>query len=194
MPQQGFYGQPGVMPQPGMMPQQGFYGQPGVMPQQGMMPQPGVMPQPGMNPYLAGTVPGPAVSGPAVSGPAVSGHRTSSGRSRRRTSSSKQSGTPMVLFGVGLVAILTIAIGSYSYNTKSARAYRLYVKAQSCVNARNFDDGRQWMELALELDKKDEYVRYRSEIDVKQKKYEKAQRHQAAREEDDTSFYSSEEF
>ncbi len=102
---------------------------------------------------------------------------------------SVNSNSTIGLFCFGILVIITIALGFISWNSASSRANRLYIEAQAAVNCQNFDEGRRLAEQAIQLDKKDEYVRYRKDIDVKEKKYQKRLRHEKARAEEDEYYF-----
>lgn len=193
----GLYAQPGMMPQAGMMPN------PGMMPNGEAAPHGGVYAQPrtayipaetgaGEDPYakfsrMQGTGAGGNLD--FGSSPAASGSRsqTSSvrkpGASRKKGKSSSQMQaipTPVIL-GAFAVLILIFA-GIHSVNSDSGRAKQFHIDAMSAVNAGDFDRGRELIEMAIRLDPKEEYKRYQSQIDKKEKQSEMRRKRQEFRE------------
>jgi len=117
------------------------------------------------------------------------GNFSSASKNTSTRKNSANSNSAIGFFCFGALIIITVAIGAISWNSDASRARRFYIDSQSAVNRQDFDEGRRLADLAIQFDKKDEYVRYREQIDIKQKKYEKRLRHEAARaEEDDYSF------
>ena len=205
------HAQAAQMPQQAMDPAMFQHAQAAQMPQQAMDPMMFQQAQAAhqqmgqMNWQQAGSV--PAQSGfpgqaqgldfGAQSGVSSTGHFGQSSRGNfssasKNTSTRKNSAnsnSAIGFFCFGALIIITVAIGVISWNSDASRARRFYIDSQSAVNRQDFDEGRRLADLAIQFDKKDEYVRYREQIDIKQKKYEKRLRHEAARaEEDDYSF------
>lgn len=204
----GLYAQPGMMPHPSMMPNQG------MMPNGEAAPHGGVYAQPrtayiptetgaGEDPYarfsrMQGTGTGGGLdfsSSPTVSGsrPQTSSARKPGASRKKGKSSPQMQAIPMpVILGAFVVLILIFA-GIHSVNSDSGRAKQFHIDAMSAVNAGDFDRGRELIEMAIRLDPKEEYTRYRSQIDKKEKQSEmrrKRQEFREAEEEDDDLDFS----
>ena len=76
------------------------------------------------------------------------------------------------------------------HNSPRKQAERLYNRAVTAVNSYRYDEARKLLDLAIELDKQEMYVKYRADIDRKQKNHEYTVRHRKAREADDEDDYS----
>ncbi len=207
MPQPGMMpvqpqGMPGAVPgmdlnavMPGMTPgvAPGFYPQqPGIAPAQPQgMPQPQIqpetIPQPESGLDFGGGF-GSVSTSPRSATTSATRRKTNAGKSGSKTATRGKDNTPMILGGVVGVLLILVALGIYSGNTDTARAKKLYIEAQSAVNEYKFDRGRELMDRALALETTVEYENYRKSIDIKQKKYEKRLRHEAARQADDFDF------
>ncbi|MDO4628423.1 MAG: hypothetical protein Q4C70_04500, partial [Planctomycetia bacterium] len=191
--------QPGIMP--GMVPEMdpntaalrgvsGFQPQPEItsvqqlgMSQQQVQPEPISQPENGLD--FGATGFGTTSTSARTTTSPTARRKNTGGKSTSKTSARGKDNTPIVIGSVAGVILILIALGIYSGNTDTARAKKLYIEAQSAVNELNFDRGRELMDCALELETTVEYENYRKSIDIKQKKYEKRLRHEAARQADD---------
>jgi len=99
------------------------------------------------------------------------------------------SALPMILFGmVPMLALAFAALrkktpalifaGIHSVNSDSGRAKKLHIEAMSAVNSGDFERGRKLIEMAIQLDPQEEYVRYQEQIDKKEKQSEMRQKRQ----------------
>jgi len=122
---------------------------------------------------------GAASSGRASSGSRSAGAsaRRSTGASRKKTASNVPAIPMSVVIGAFVIMVLIFA-GIHSVNSDSGRAKKLHIEAMSAVNSGDFERGRKLIEMAIQLDPQEEYVRYQEQIDKKEKQSEMRQKRQ----------------
>ena len=111
-----------------------------------------------------------------------------SGASASRSKPQKKDNTPLIVAIAGGVVILMILLWNIGYNSPRRRAERLYNQAVTAVNSYRYDEARELLDLAIALDRQETYVKYRADIDRKQKNHEYTVRHRKAREAEDEEF------
>ncbi|MDO4858775.1 MAG: hypothetical protein Q4A17_12615 [Thermoguttaceae bacterium] len=154
-------------------------------------PQPAAGPAP-MDPFAFGSAPAPQPA-PPVNSYAPAPPRTSgghSGSSSSRSKAQKKDNTPLIIAIVAGVAILLLLLWNIGYNSPRKQAERLYNQAVTAVNSYRYDEARDLLDRAIALDKQETYVKYRADIDRRQKNHEYTERHRKARESDDYDDYS----
>ena len=154
-------------------------------------PQPAPGPAP-MDPFAFGSAPAPQPA-PPVNSYAPAPPRTSGGHSGSSSSHSKaqkKDNTPLIIAIVAGVAILLLLLWNIGYNSPRKQAERLYNQAVTAVNSYRYDEARDLLDRAIALDKQETYVKYRADIDRRQKNHEYTERHRKARESDDYDDYS----
>ena len=154
-------------------------------------PQPAAGPAP-MDPFAFGSAPAPQPA-PPVNSYAPAPPRTSgghSGSSSSRSKAQKKDNTPLIIAIVAGVAILLLLLWNIGYNSPRKQAERLYNQAVTAVNSYRYDEARDLLDRAIALDKQETYVKYRADIDRRQKNHEYTERHRKAREADDYDDYS----
>ena len=154
-------------------------------------PQPAAGPAP-MDPFAFGSAPAPQPA-PPVNSYAPAPPRTSGGHSGSSSSHSKaqkKDNTPLIIAIVAGVAILLLLLWNIGYNSPRKQAERLYNQAVTAVNSYRYDEARDLLDRAIALDKQETYVKYRADIDRRQKNHEYTERHRKARESDDYDDYS----
>ena len=151
-------------------------------------PGPAPAPAPAANPFGFNAQPAapPQVNSYASAPPRSAGGY--SGKSSSHGKAQKKDNTPLIIAIAGGVVILLLLLWNIGYNSPRKQAERLYNKEVTAVNSYRYDEARELLDLAIQLDNQEMYVKYRADIDRKQKNHEYTVRHRKAREADDEEF------